>query len=96
MVLYIDRRSLQRHHDAETKPWRLVEVGARATLLTKEWPTAVKPEVPEPAWPLYFGQLFGPRRRRVYRAGMGVPVLKMTALTRAFQRCVARAYIHWL
>ena len=29
----------------------------------------------------------------VYRAGIGVPVLKMTASARAFQRCVARACI---
>ena len=28
----------------------------------------------------------------VYRAGIGVPVLKMTASARAFQRCVARAF----
>ena len=31
--------------------------------------------------------------RHVYRAGIGVPVLKMTASARAFQRCVARAHI---
>ena len=33
------------------------------------------------------------RRRHVYRAGIGVPVLKMTASARAFQQCAARAYI---
>ena len=41
---------------------------------------------------------FGHRRRHVYRAGIGVPVLEMTASARAFgprafQRCVARAYM---
>ena len=40
-----------------------------------------------------FRATFGHRRRRVYRAGVGVPVLIMTASTGAFQRCVARAYI---
>ena len=40
-----------------------------------------------------FWATFGHRRRHVYRAGIGVPVLKMTALTRAFQRCVAHAGI---
>ena len=39
----------------------------------------------------YFLAHIGHRRRHVYRAGIGVPVLKMTASARAFQRCVARA-----
>ena len=41
----------------------------------------------------FFETRFGHRRRHVYRAGIGVPALKMTASARAFQRCVARAYI---
>ena len=33
------------------------------------------------------------RRRHVYRAGIGVPVLETTASARAFQRCAARACV---